>query len=41
MEAIKEPEIEQEWQKYKPKMDGHSITVETLINGVFIQTCVN
>ena len=34
MGATKEPVIEQEWQKYKPKMDNNSITVETLINGV-------
>ena len=34
MEAIKEPVMEQEWQKYKPKMDSNLITVEILINGV-------
>ena len=26
--------MEQEWQEYEPKMDGNSITVEVLINGV-------
>ena len=26
--------MEQEWQEYKPKMDGDSITVEVLINRV-------
>ena len=26
--------MEQEWQEYKPKMDGNSITVEVLINKV-------
>ena len=34
MGATKEPVMEQEWQKYKPKMDSNSITVEILINGV-------
>ena len=37
MGATKEPVIEQEWQKYKPKMDGNSITVEILINGVLFK----
>ena len=42
MGAIKEPAMEQEWQKYKPKMYGNSITVETLINGVlFKPTLIN
>ena len=26
--------MEQEWQKYKPKIDNKSITVKVLINGV-------
>ena len=26
--------MEQEWQEYKPKMDGNLITIEILINGV-------
>ena len=26
--------MEQEWQKYKPKMDGDLIIIEVLINGV-------
>ena len=34
MGVIKEPEMEQEWQEHKPKMDGDLITVEALINGV-------
>ena len=34
MGATKEPVIEQEWQKYEPKMDSNSITVEVLINRV-------
>ena len=34
MGVIKEPVIEQEWQEYKPKINGDSITVEILINGV-------
>ena len=34
MGVIKKPEMEQEWQKHEPKMDGDSITVEALINGV-------
>ena len=37
MGVIKEPVIEQEWQKYKPKMDGNLITVEILINGVLFK----
>ena len=37
MGAIKEPVIEQEWQKHKPKMDGDLITVEVLINGVLFK----
>ena len=42
MGATKEPAIEQEWQEYKPKMDGNLITVETLINGVlFKPTLIN
>ena len=34
MGATKEPVIEQEWQKYEPRMDSNSITVKVLINGV-------
>ena len=34
MGATKEPVMEQEWQKYEPKMDSNSITVKTLINRV-------
>ena len=34
MGAIKEPVMEQEWQEYKPKMDGDLITVKVLINRV-------
>ena len=34
MGATKEPVMEQEWQKYEPKMDSNSITVKILINGV-------
>ena len=37
MGAIKEPEIEQEWQECKPKINGDSITVEILINGVLFK----
>ena len=37
MGATKEPVIEQEWQEYEPKMDGNSITVEILINGVLFK----
>ena len=37
MGAIKEPVIEQKWQKCKPKMDGNSITVEILINKVLFK----
>ena len=29
--------MEQEWQEYEPKMDGDSITVKALINGVFFK----
>ena len=29
--------MEQEWQEYKPKMDGNLITVEILINGVLFK----
>ena len=29
--------MEQEWQKYKPKMDNNSITVEILINKVLFK----
>ena len=42
MGAIKEPVMEQEWQKYEPKMDGNLIIVEILINGVlFKPTLIN
>ena len=34
MGATKEPVMEQKWQKYKQKMNGNSITVKILINGV-------
>ena len=37
MGATKEPVMEQEWQEYEPKMDGNSITVEILINGVLFK----
>ena len=37
MGVIKEPVIKQEWQEYKPKMDGNLITVEILINGVLFK----
>ena len=35
--ATKEPVIEQEWQKYKPKMDNDLITVKVLINGILFK----
>ena len=42
MRAIKEPVMEQEWQKYKPKINNNSITVEILINKVlFKPTLIN
>ena len=42
MGVTKEPVIEQEWQKYKPKMDSNSITVKILINGVLFKfTLIN
>ena len=34
MGVTKEPVIEQEWQEYKPKMDGNLMTVKILIDGV-------
>ena len=37
MGATKEPVIEQEWQEYKPKIDGNLITVEILINRVLFK----
>ena len=37
MGAIKEPEIKQEWQECKLKMDGDLITVKVLINGVLFK----
>ena len=37
MGAIKEPVIEQEWQKHKPKINSDLITVEVLINGVLFK----
>ena len=37
MEATKEPVIKQEWQEYKPKIDGNLITVKALINGVLFK----
>ena len=34
--------MEQEWQKYKPKIDGNLITIEILINKVlFKPTLIN
>ena len=42
MGATKEPVMEQEWQKYKPKINSNSITIEILINGVlFKPTLIN
>ena len=42
MGVIKEPEMEQEWQEYKPKMNGNSITVKVLINRIlFKSTLIN
>ena len=38
MGAIKKPVIEQEWQKYGPKMDSDLIIVEVLINGVLFKS---
>ena len=37
MGATKEPVMEQEWQKYKPKMDNNSIIIKTLINRVLFK----
>ena len=37
MGAITEPVMEQEWQKYKPKIDNNSIIIEILINGVLFK----
>ena len=37
MGVIKKPEMEQEWQKHEPKMDGNLITVEVLINRVLFK----
>ena len=37
MGAIKKPVIEQKWQEHEPKMDGDSITVKVLINGVLFK----
>ena len=37
MEVIKKPEMEQEWQEHKPKIDSDSITVEVLIYGVLFK----
>ena len=42
MRATKEPVMEQKWQKYEQKINGNSITVKTLINGVsFKPTLIN
>ena len=42
MGATKEPVIEQEWQKYKPKMDSDLITIKALITRVsFKPTLIN
>ena len=32
--------MEQEWQEYEPKMDGDSITVKVLINGVSFKSAL-
>ena len=37
MGATKESVIKQEWQKYKPRMDGNSLTVKVLINKVLFK----
>ena len=37
MGAIKQPVIEQEWQKHEPKMDNNLITVKVLINRVLFK----
>ena len=37
MGIIKEPVIEQKWQKHKPKMDTDLITVKVLINRVLFK----
>ena len=37
MGVTKEPVIEQEWQKYKLKMDNDLITVKVLINGILFK----
>ena len=37
MGVIKEPEIEQEWQKHKPKINNNLITVKILINKVLFK----
>ena len=36
--ATKEPVIEQEWQKYKPKINNNLIIVKVLINGVLFKS---
>ena len=35
--VIKKPVIEQEWQKYEPKINNDLITVKVLINGVLFK----
>ena len=37
MGVIKKPEIEQKWQKHKPKINSDLITVEALINKVLFK----
>ena len=37
MGATKEPVMEQEWQKYKPKMNNNLIIVKILINKVLFK----
>ena len=42
MGVTKEPVIEQEWQKYKPKMDNNLIIIKVLINKVLFKfTLIN
>ena len=42
MGVIKKPEIKQEWQNHKLKMDGDLITIKVLINRVlFKPTLIN
>ena len=42
MGAIKEPVMEQKWQKYKQKINNNSITVKILINRILFKlTLIN